>query len=323
MKKVISIAISDVHLHIWSQYNEDGRRNETGAMFLDKLRRLQKKFNVPVISPGDWFHSPKSLSNESLNKYIPLICNIKYPIYILPGNHDMDGVNNNDKTAHSHITWLSYILAQGFSVTGSHQLHTGITLWGVPYYDHNIGLMDKIQSYIKSFKPGQKNILMIHTDLPGAKDSDGMEVGQVQGIPENWGEVFAKFNLVLCGHIHKFQKLGPNVYMVGSPYHTRITDIGCKMGVLLVYDDFSVEFVDMGLPEFKLKGPGIKEDDYHIWIDKKKDTEEEDNDTPIGRKDFYTKDRVKLGQAYLKLKGITDPKKRNILLNALKNDGRD
>ena len=45
---------------------------------------------------------------------------------------------------------------------------------------------------------------MLHTDYPGARDTDGREIGSVENLNVN---TLNKFDLVLCGHIHKPLKI--------------------------------------------------------------------------------------------------------------------
>jgi DNA repair exonuclease SbcCD nuclease subunit len=76
--------------------------------------------------------------------------------------------------------------------------------------------------------------------LPGATDPSGYAVEEVQGIK---GYKFAKqFDLVTAGHIHKPQKLAPNVYMLGAPYQQRSSDIDTDMGYWEYHDDGKMIF---------------------------------------------------------------------------------
>ena len=91
---------------------------------------------------------------------------------------------------------------------------SGYECSSIPYIDHNVGLSE----YLKNIKLDKDadNILMLHTDYPGAKDTDGREIDSVENLNLN---VLNRFDLIICGHIHKPQRLSKKVYMIGAPYN--------------------------------------------------------------------------------------------------------
>ena len=89
---------------------------------------------------------------------------------------------------------------------------------------------------------------MLHTDYPGARDTDRREKGSVDNL-----DVYTlnPFDLVLCGHIHKPQSLSKKVYMIGAPYQQRSTDKDCILAYWKLYSDLSMEFIELkGFPKF-------------------------------------------------------------------------
>ena len=188
-------------------------------------------------------------------------------------------------------------------------------IMGIPYITHNIGIGAIVEEMKGLLLPTKKNILLIHCDLWGAKDPNGREVNTVENIPRNLGKFFKGFDLVLSGHIHKHEKLWENVYMVGAPYQQRKSDMGCKMGYLLIYDDLTIEFINYNAPEFKTynKGEG-KPDDFHYWIPVEKPKKREKEN---GKEFSTTLDKELLAKMYLKAKGIDNISKTRALINIL------
>lgn len=185
-------------------------------------------------------------------------------------------------------------------------------IYGVPYIDNNVGLSE----YLKKLKLDKnvKNILLLHTDYPGARDTDGREVDSVENLNVN---TLNKFDLVLCGHIHKPQRLSKKVYMIGAPNHQRRTDRGCKLGYWEIYSDLSMKFIPLKeFPKFidVEKEDDIKDDgNYYTVIPPKASN-------PVNNKHKITKQLSKktLAKRYLKEKGIKDEVKTNLLIETLK-----
>ena len=127
-----------------------------------------------------------------------------------------------------------------------------------------------------------------------------------------------RFDLVLCGHIHKPQRLSKKVYMLGAPIQQRRTDKDCKMGYWLVMDDMSMKFVELkGFPKFidVESEEDIKDDgNYYTVLPKKASSERVESDHKITKQ----LSKKRLAKRYMKQKGIKDKKKEDLLINVLK-----
>ena len=236
-KKVIAIAFSDLHLNNWAKFNSDGRRTLNGFDVLYRIANICHHKKCPALFCGDLFHKPENIDQNLLDLVLTEFHNIDvdYPefrCYAINGNHDLSVINHIDKPSSGWVTkfsrifnWLVKADCMEFQINKYRAL-------GIPYIDHNHGLNDFI-------KRRNVDILLLHTDYPGAKDTDGRPVDSVENLNIN---LLKPFKLVLCGHIHKPQRLGKKVYMVGAPQQQRRTDRDCKMGYLEIYDDLSVKF---------------------------------------------------------------------------------
>lgn len=319
MKNLVAYVISDLHINDWAKFNENDTRTHNQMGILVSL--LSKSYNerVPILFCGDLFHKPDMIRPELLNLIFhdSLVVHSRYmgyPImYAISGNHE---INHISKIGEHPVSWtrlftkmFPWLVCLDYCQI---LIKDNIMIHGVPYIDHNIGL----SKYLKEMKldPKQKHILMLHTDYPGARDTDGREVGSVENLNLN---VLDRFDLVLCGHIHKPQRLSKKVYMIGAPIQQRRTDRDCDMGYWKLYDDLSMTFVKLkGYPRFidVESQDEIKDDgNYYTVIPKIAST-------PVETKHKITKQLTNktLAKRYMKVKGIKDKNKEQLLIRVLK-----
>ena len=319
MKNLVAYVISDLHINDWAKFNENDTRTHNQMRILVSL--LSKSYNerVPILFCGDLFHKPDMIRPELLNLIFhdSLVIHTRYmgyPImYAISGNHE---INHISKIGEHPVSWtrlftkmFPWLVCLDYCQV---LIKDNIMIHGVPYVDHNIGL----SKYLKEMKlnPKQKHILMLHTDYPGARDTDGREVGSVENLNLN---VLDRFDLVLCGHIHKPQRLSKKVYMIGAPIQQRRTDRDCDMGYWKLYDDLSMTFVKLkGYPRFidVESQDEIKDDgNYYTVIPKIAST-------PVETKHKITKQLTNktLAKRYMKVKGIKDKNKEQLLIKVLK-----
>lgn len=238
-KEVIAIAFSDLHLNMWSKFNQDKHRTINGFDVLFRVADICHKHHCPALFCGDLFHKSENIDAELFDMVQQKFYELKlihnktgFTVYAISGNHDIDRVNTIEEPKTSWVSrfaevydWLECIDFKTVQIN-KYLVH------GIPYIDHNTGLNKYLQ------KPSA-SILLLHTDYPGAKDTDGRVVDSSENLNIN---LLKPFKLVLCGHIHKPQRLGKKIYMVGAPQQQRRTDRNCEMGYLEIYDDLSVKF---------------------------------------------------------------------------------
>lgn len=323
-KTPIAIAFSDLHLEIWKQHNEGNRRLENAKDVLRKIKLLCKKHRVISLFPGDLFHKEKSLSNELLFETLPFFKKLwekgDFVTVAISGNHDQTKQNLIGNESPSYIKTLSKTF-DGFKCIdfSSYKLNDEVMVYGVPYITHDLGLIDYINSI--DLKLSNKNILMLHTTMPNAKDTDGREVHSNLHQTEFY-KALERFDLVLCGHIHSpfyFHVGLTNIVQVGAPQQQRLTDKNCKMGYWLIYDDLEVEFVHFSkYPRFiEISDYSEKINDGNFYVIKPKKKERKGS-TEVRRKFDNSNSKSKLARNYLKQKGIKDKAKKEALIQILK-----
>lgn len=321
-KKLIAIAFSDLHLNIWAKFNEHHKRTMDGFKVLDKIAGICSKKQVPALFCGDLVHKPEAMDQDLAHYMKAWIDKTvhKYPdfkIFAIEGNHDLDKVNSFDNLQKGWVSHFSQTrhYKSPFVVLSPRTpfacLDKNTFVCGIPYIDHNKDLGKALKNV--NFIEGARHILLLHTDYPGAKDTDGRVVDSAENINMN---MLNKFDLVLCGHIHKPQRLGKKIYMVGAPLHQRRTDRNCDMGYWEVYSDLSVKFVPMDFPRFiDVESEDQVKDDgnYYTIIPPKTEVK-----ATVQHNITKKLSKRRLAKKYLKYKGIQDEGKEKLLVKILK-----
>lgn len=314
-KKAIAIAFSDIHINLWSRFNEGNKRTLLQIEILSMIREAMEEHKVgSALFTGDFFHKPENIDSEIFDlvtqKRFSDVFEL-YECYGISGNHDFKYSNRVTKRSPSLLNSLSKF-TQWLTCVDFKSVNIGVAyIHGVPYLDRNVGLNEWVANIKLSTK--LPNILMLHTDYPGAKDNDGTEVGSVENLNTN---LLNKFDLVIIGHIHKPQRLSKKVYMVGATHQQRRTDRGCELGYMVIYNDMSVKHISLSdrLPKFiDVETPEEVLDDgnYYTVIGKKLEEKVTENNINIGLS------RKAIVRRYLRANGIKDSDKKKLLINTL------
>lgn len=322
MATPIAIVTGDWHYHIWKQFNENNRRTlNTESFILDLFVRAQT-LKVPILFDGDMYHTPKGLSTELICRssifWERIVGDFNVRLIGISGNHDLDQINYEDHRANSLfaatvINYPSFMRCIDFDMICVGDL----MIFGIPYLTHNIGLKKLIERF-SSLAENSKatTILLLHTDMPGALDTNGREIGEHTGIPRNMGEFFKAFDFVFSGHIHKQQMLWENkVFMVGAPYQQRKSDSECKMGYHILYDNGMVGFTPTNYPRFRYYNEDEEPEnntDFWIMVPKPKRLKNKEI-----TKFANITNRDTLAKEYIKQKGIKSIPKTNALIEIL------
>lgn len=312
-KEIIALTFSDLHLHEWSEFNKGNIRVDQALTVIQILERSAKRKGVPLLFPGDLIHNPKFISNGLLSIVLPFFAGMEVDLYGIDGNHDQSEQNTKEHISPSYFETFSKVFPKMHSVNFRTIETEKFIIHGIPYLTHNIGFEEAVKD-IKIIK-GKPNILMIHTDLHNAADTNGRKIGSVTNIPNNMDKFFKKFTLVISGHIHKPQKLGSNIIMVGAPNQQRRTDRGSELGYWHIYSDGSTKFIPFKgiFPEFKISEP-----DGFNFCDKPKAKRVTKETTKVI--EFNSSNsRTKLAKSYCKENSIKDKKKIEALKKYLTN----
>jgi DNA repair exonuclease SbcCD nuclease subunit len=314
-KKPFAIAFSDIHFNKWKSHNKDGKRIFQSIKALGEIADQciflgSKEKPLPLLFSGDLMHHPFKVDNDLFNQVSSALESRVFSrgikTYAISGNHDQCERNT---FTHASPTWLN-----GFAELKKGQFnlvdfgyadHNNYRIFGIPYLKDNNGFAEALQKMEQWLDCKVFNILLIHTDLPGAVDCSNRTIESVDGLPLNLKKAFKKFNLVLNGHIHKPQvNIEGKLITIGSPIHQVKSDEGEKMGYWIIYSDCSYEFKPLkGYPRFiTLDEDQDEPDDKNYYIKTPKLFVEEKSNTPI----MKSSDRVGIAKSFCKTKGATE-----------------
>lgn len=310
------LVFSDLHIH---DYKKFPSRLDTSFKVLEYLVKKADLAGVPILFCGDLLHESHIISQDLLIRLLDEFTRLRdynTTIYGISGNHTIPIISRVDIKPPSWDSYIDGISKSFYRCIDYKRIHLkNLYIYGVPYIDHNIGLNEYLKNIELVGSNRCKHILLLHTDYPGAEDTDGRKVDSVENLNLN---ILNRFDLVLCGHIHKPQRLSKKVYMVGAPYQQRRTDKNTKLGYWELYSDLSMKFVELkGFPKFidVESEDEIKDDgNYYTVVPKQKTSEQASTNHKITKQ--LTK--TKLAKRYLKEKGIKDEKKQNLLIRTLK-----
>lgn len=261
--KPIAIITSDWHIHKWKQFNQGNRRLYSNLDLFKFFGNKAEELDVPILFEGDLFEEAKQLKNSVITKsirYYKKYIHKKDIIFIaISGNHDQEEQNSIHHRSSSYLEAFNDAFLT-FKLNDWKVIETrDLVVFGIPYLKGNVGMQETLKAYrkIKTTK-GKIRILQIHTDLPGAKSTSGQLVDEHENIGEDLNEFFSGFDIVICGHIHKPQRISNKVLMVGAPQQQNRGDKDCQMGYWILYDNLKMKFFPLDYPKFI----EVPEDDY-------------------------------------------------------------
>lgn len=256
--------LGDLHIHDWNTFNQDLYRTKMLLTWFKELVINAHKEKAKVLIAGDLFHNPSHMSNELFRLVNQTFSEIQYrvgyeTVLCVSGNHDRDG--DDPIKSPSWVKTFSgmYSFLKCIDFTTVDEIFYEVI--GIPYLKDDVGL-ENAMKVVERSKHDVPRILVIHKELPGAEDTNGMRC-ENKGKQTKLSTFFQHFDYVVCGHIHKPQLLRKNILMCGSPMQMRVCDMGTDMGYW-VLDKHGFEFHKAELPEFRYEGDPGKNFDCYI-----------------------------------------------------------
>jgi len=322
----ICVVFSDIHHHDWKTHNQDNRRTKAGFKAMLEIGSVAKQLGVPILFAGDFGHA---FGKVSLDLWYEIVDTVNlwidkgYPcIYGISGNHDQEGATyGEDQASKSLWELISKIWPKVFwNVDFATWVIGDLKLYGMAHMTYNKSLVHYIQQFGKERRDDKINILLLHSDLHGAVEANGREVGTVEEVPENMDEFFHSFDLVISGHIHRAQKLGRKVLIPGSPMQQKKNDTGADYGYWIIFKKDTKlikKFIPLfDYPKFVQLKPGEEAPsngkDFYLSAEEK-ETEEEVVDLGF----HNTTSKEKIVRRYMKQIGEDSLAKRKALLRTL------
>lgn len=243
---------------------------ETGKRFLAFLKESVLKVRPEyLVVLGDLFDTHAVVRVEVLNAWIDFMRSLESSgwmgeVVLMVGNHDKAGPGS-DLHALVALERFQYV-----TIVDKPLWKGGMKF--LPYY-HTFEEFKAALDSLNGF--GTTKHLFCHNTFDGAQYENGFY--DPNGFPL---ESVAEFQTVICGHVHKAQKLA-NVVYVGSPYDAGFQDAGEVKGLHLYDTDTDVfQRIQTPLPHYRIltydateaflehfqDEAGSKEDHYKVIV---------------------------------------------------------
>lgn len=219
------LILSDLHL-----------REETADTVCDQIlpdvRKIAPEDGTQTIAIlGDVFHVRYHVSVRLLLRLRDELnrggeAGLSY--IIIPGNHDQIDVHGRNVLEHlDDLPHVSVYTEPTWDEYG---------LW-FPYRKPEL-VPELLNCALDLGDVADLNVLFIHHGVKGAWMNDNVQ--NVDGLEL---EPYS-FGTIVCGHYHRHQKVGKNVWYVGSPYQTRADEAGQPKGYCM-WDGNQLTFHEM------------------------------------------------------------------------------
>lgn len=209
---------------------------------IDKCVELELEH---LFIAGDIFTSRKGQTQPTLFAFAMILDysrKKKLHITAIAGNHDKM----------SYISEASYLDTfapyEGFTLVKDHCVHhmRGISVATIPFFKESDGTFDKYFKEIgKIGKETPIDYLITHIAVDGVKNNDGSEVEKSFNKSR-----FKAFKKVFIGHYHNQQKIGKNIYYIGSLRQNNFGEDD-KKGLTVVYRDGSHEQFKLNFTNYR------------------------------------------------------------------------
>lgn len=289
-------ALTDLHIHNYKRFDKSGSRLNNCLDVIQDVFSYNDENDIEyTLFSGDLFDSEKTLPTIVVNNTIKVLKNMfdqhpKQKWICISGNHDYATKNLIGTKAETALSHLALIFPGRFILIDNH-FHNEkyeIMVTGIPYFEYKEHFIEKLQEvsekcseeYHETYSDEDPtimipNILMIHQT---PKNSNPMIPFDIEATDP----LFDNYDLIICGHIHKREKLSPKFWLVGSPIHKSLEDEGEEKGFMVfdTEDLLNPEFIYLeDYPHFRRSSnPDDLDGDSGDFIIPIVEVEEEDND---------------------------------------------
>lgn len=224
-----------------------------------------------ILNCGDTWDGAITLGDKGpVYEIVDVLSNTPTYIFMIEGtkSHDIPGSIDilarirNDKRIEIHRTPYSYMLTIPWEPDAKPIGHISFLPALTKSYlakdltaspeEMNQMIQDKLRAILADFgakaaDSPKPHILMGHFTVAGSETSTGQVLMGGEIILSPADIALAKADYVAMGHIHKAQKIEPNIYYAGSPYHLNFGELEEKGFNIVTFDDkgnlSDVEFV--------------------------------------------------------------------------------
>lgn len=257
MKQAIAVFITDTHLFERRTKEDELIENniDLNISLYKQAVEIVKALGLNTLyHGGDIFHSRKSQTQTLFKVFQKKILDEIFEVedidlIAIPGNHDKTDYTDTYSFLSPFLHHPRFHLHEDATQIA---LSKEVMLYLVPFFDDEqystcLNVADH-QANLKT-----KNVLLTHVEIKGALTNGG-EVTD-KGISQ--GD-YCKFDQVLVGHFHNRNSINSKIHYIGAAYQHNFGEDE-KKGVCILYDDLSIEYIDLEFPKYIRKEIGTKD----------------------------------------------------------------
>lgn len=235
-----AVYFTDLHVNKYNQFSEHHDRLKDCLKVIDDVFGLAVKSNSDtILFGGDLGDLPKWIYIEVIDALTrrlakwfgkcPNIC-----MYAISGNHDHNKKNFWEKPANTLLSVFATAFPGRFFLidNGVVELDDDCHVAGIPYYEHKTCFDQALDAQVKLLwdkNDGSARVTLLIHQTP-----EGIYNKHIKAETSPSDPRYEGFDMILCGHIHKPQKLSPKFIIGGNPLHRDLGDIGDIKGIYLL-----------------------------------------------------------------------------------------
>lgn len=245
----VAVIITDTHL------KEDNI--ESNISIFDQVINFCLDNQIKnILHGGDIFHSRKSQSQLMLitfNKILDKIHQNGLHLISIVGNHDKTDYDQEHSFLSPYIHHPGLTLIEnGWIENGEHlDLNEDCSLSFLSYFSEEIYL-ENLKKITSQLDKNKRNFLLTHIGVNGAVMNNGTKIESSVKTSH-----FNDFEKVYIGHYHDGQSW-KNIHYIGASLQHNYGE-RAKKGMQIMYNDGSVEFVELYFPRYIKHTINIKE----------------------------------------------------------------
>lgn len=240
--------VSDLHL---------GRRLYDASLLEDQQVILQQILDLidshgadGVLLAGDIYDKPVPSAEavRLLDWFLTQLANRDLPVFLVSGNHDSaERISFGSQLLDGSRVYVSPVFEKPTEPVSLHDAHGEVRIYMLPFIKpiHVRKAMpevlaetytDAVEAVIAAWKPDPdcRNILVAHQLVTGAVRSES-ETVSIGGLDDVSAEVFAPFDYVALGHLHRAQSVQRlEICYSGSPLAYSFSEGDCEKSVTWV-----------------------------------------------------------------------------------------
>lgn len=216
--------LSDLHFGVranaleWLQNHQKYFRD----FYIPYLKKNVKPGDILFIL-GDWFDNRQLLDIYVMNTSINIVLDLAeiLPVHFITGNHDIYKKYDTDVNSISAFKYIPNVFIYEKPFIANNGISKILVL---PW----IGDQELEEDYVKN---NPHDYVFAHTNIAGFKYDNNRHIHKGARFTDIKG-----IKKLFSGHIHKRQEFQQFIY-IGSPYHTKRSDISNQKGVYVFNPD--------------------------------------------------------------------------------------